>query len=284
MACNKNGECYAFLRSNLAAGPVWQQQIAIGNDCAACGYSTVSSATFGNGLIYQAGGVTTINGVGVGGSVQAWNPANGDVVWTHAVTGPVIGAITYMNGMVIDGAGSALEVLNAANGQRLYSYDTGPGSWIFAAPAIGEGTIVTGNTFGTISAWAMPATGPLTPPADPNCPTGWTCQDIGNPSPAGSEQVTSGTWKISAGGTGASGTSDSFRLMSEPSAGNTQITAQVTAQQGISPSAQTGIMLRQTNDPGSAYYGVFVTPNGINVQYRNTQGGTTTVQSDSNPG
>ncbi|MGD0284529.1 MAG: PQQ-binding-like beta-propeller repeat protein, partial [Candidatus Saccharimonadales bacterium] len=101
MASNKNGETYAFLRSNLAAGPVWQQQIAVGNDCAACGYSTVSSAAFGNGTIFQAGGVTTINGVGVGGSVQAWNPNNGDVIWQHALTGPVIGAITYMNGMVI---------------------------------------------------------------------------------------------------------------------------------------------------------------------------------------
>ena len=35
-------------------------------------------------------------------------------------------------------------------------------------------------------------------------------------------------------------------------------------------------MLRLTNDPGSPYYAVFVTPgNGIVVQYRSTQGGTT---------
>lgn len=284
MASNKNGNTYAFLRSNLAAGPVWQQQIAVGNDCAACGYSTVSSAAFANGTIYQAGGLTTINGVGVSGSVQAWNPNNGNVIWQHALTGPVIGAITYMNGMIIDGGGSALEVLNATNGQRLYSYDTGPGSWIFAAPSIGEGTIVTGNTFGTIYAWAMPTTGPLTPPPDPNCPTGWTCQDIGNPLPSGSETVSSGTWNISVGGNGIAGASDSFRLMSQTTSGDAQISAQVVSQQGISASAQTGIMIRQNNLPGSPYYGVFVTPNGINVQYRNTPNGKTTVQTDSNPG
>jgi hypothetical protein len=33
-------------------------------------------------------------------------------------------------------------------------------------------------------------------------------------------------------------------------------------------------MLRQSNDPGSAYYAVYVTPgNGIAVQYRKSQGG-----------
>jgi hypothetical protein len=36
-------------------------------------------------------------------------------------------------------------------------------------------------------------------------------------------------------------------------------------------------MLRQSSDPGSMYYAVFVTPsNGIVVQYRNGQAGTTT--------
>jgi hypothetical protein len=36
-------------------------------------------------------------------------------------------------------------------------------------------------------------------------------------------------------------------------------------------------MLRQTSDPGSMYYAVFVTPgNGIVVQYRKAQGGKTT--------
>ncbi len=68
---NKNGITYAFNRTNLAAGPVWQHRTAIGNDCAVCGYSTVSSAAVANGTIYQAGGATTVNGSGYGGSVQA---------------------------------------------------------------------------------------------------------------------------------------------------------------------------------------------------------------------
>jgi len=270
-ATNKNGYIYAFNRTDLAAGPVWQDQIAVGNDCAACGYSTVASAAIANGMVYQAGGVTTINGVGYGGSVQALNATTGAVVWQHPEAGPVIGAITYMNGMVIAGAGSGLELLNASNGQRLYSYDTGPGNWIYAAPAVAGGVIITGNTAGVIYGFGLPATLPGSPPPDPNCPTSFTCQDIGSPSPAGSESVANGAWTVSAGGAGVSGTSDSFRLMSEPSSGDVQIDARVTGQTGgSSTGAEAGIMLRQSNDPGSPYYGIFVTPQGVSVQYRDT--------------
>ena len=278
VATNKNGYTYAFNRTDLAAGPVWQHQTAIGNDCAACGYSTVSSAAIANGRVYQAGGVTTIKGVGYGGSVQALNENTGAVIWQHPEAGPVIGAVTALNGMVIAGAGSAVEVLNASNGQRLYSYDTGGGSWIYAAPAVADGIIITGNTAGAIYAFSLPSTLPSPPPPDPNCPAGSTCQDIGTPAPAGSESVTGGTWSVSAGGGGAGGTSDSFRLMSQPSAGDVQIDAQVTAQAGGSATgAQAGIMLRQNNDPGSPYYAAFVTPQGLTVQYRAQFGGATTI-------
>ena len=275
---NKNGFTYAFNRTDLAAGPVWQDQIALGNDCAACGYSTVASAAIGQGLVFQAGGVTTINGVGYGGSVQAFNETTGAVVWQHPEAGPVIGAITYVNGMVIAGAGSGLEVLDASTGERLYSYDTGLGNWIYAAPSVASGTIMTGNTAGMIYAFGLPATPPPSVPADPQCPTSFTCQDIGSPSPAGAETVSIGTWAVSAGGAGVHGASDSFRLMSEASSGDVQISARLTGQAGgSSTGAEAGIMLRQNNDPGSPYYGIFVTPQGLTVQYRHTFGGATTV-------
>jgi outer membrane protein assembly factor BamB/regulation of enolase protein 1 (concanavalin A-like superfamily) len=286
LATNKNGEAYAFNRANLAAGPVWQQNVAIGNDCAACGYSTVSSATIGQNMIFQAGGNTQLtDGKGYAGSVQAWNPATGAVIWQHPESGPVIGAITYMNGMVIAGGSSALEVLDAATGHRLYSYDTGPGDWIYAAPAVGEGTIITGNTAGTIYAFSMPATTPPAPPADPNCPTNFTCQDVGSPTPTGSETVASGVWSMKAGGTGMAGTEDSFRLATEPTAGDAQITAQLKSQSGGAAGSQVGLMLRQNNDPGSAYYGVFVNSGGgLSVQYRNTPATAATLANTVNLG
>jgi outer membrane protein assembly factor BamB/regulation of enolase protein 1 (concanavalin A-like superfamily) len=268
---NKNGITYAFNRTNLAAGPLWQHQTAIGNDCAVCGYSTVSSAAIANGTVFQAGGATTVSGTGYGGSVQAVNATTGATIWQHPDAGPVIGAITYMNGMVIDYAGNGFEVLDASTGHRLYSYDTG--SWSYAAPAVANGVMVTGNVAGVIYAFGLPSTLPSPPPADPNCPANYTCQDIG--SSGGSESVSSGTWAVTAGGSGITGTSDQFRLMSQPSAGDVQIGARVTA----ATASQAGIMLRQSNDPGSPYYGIFVTSAGVTVQYRKSFGGATTVAS-----
>jgi outer membrane protein assembly factor BamB/regulation of enolase protein 1 (concanavalin A-like superfamily) len=266
---NKNGVTYAFNRTNLAAGPIWQHQTALGNDCAVCGYSTVSSAAIANGVVYQAGGATTVNGTGYGGSVQALNENTGAVIWQHPEAGPVIGAITYMNGMVIDYAGNGFEVLDATTGHRLYGYDVG--SWSYAAPAVANGVIITGSVAGTIYAFGLPATLPSPPPADPNCPSGDTCQDIG--STGGSESVSGGTWTVTAGGSGITGTSDQFRLMSQPSAGDVQIAARVTP----GSASQAGIMLRQSNDPGSPYYGIFVTSTGVTVQYRKSFGGAAAV-------
>lgn len=279
LATNKNGVTYAFLRSNIAAGPVWQQKIAVGNDCAACGFSTVSSAAFSQNMVFQAGGLNDSGGTGTGGSVQAWDPATGTVKWSHPLTGPVIGALTYDNGMVLDGGGSAFEVLNATNGQRLYSYDTSGGNWFYAAPAVSGGVIVTGNTGGTIYGFGLGS--PTNPPADPNCPTGWTCQDIGNPKPTGSETVTSGTWNVTSGGGGFGNAADSFRYMSQSINGDGQIAAKVTNLQSIGAGSEAGVMIRQGNDPGSTFYAVYDTPNGVKVAYRNTNGGNTTVINDS---
>ncbi|HLV99503.1 MAG TPA: PQQ-binding-like beta-propeller repeat protein [Ktedonobacterales bacterium] len=273
-AINKNGAAYAFNRNNLPAGPIWQQQIAIGGDCPTCGQSSVSSGAFGGGRLYLAGETTTINGRGYQGSVRALDPATGNILWEHGTTGPVIGALAYTNGLVIDGAGDMLEVLDAATGKRLYSYELDAG--IFSPPSISQGQIFIGSEAGTVYSFSLGT--PITPPADPHCPNGWTCQDIGNPTPAGTETVSSGTWNVSAGGAGIGGAADQFRLLSEASSGDTQITAQITALPSGNSGYQVGLMMRQRNDPGSPYYGVFLTPNkGLVVQYRTAFGGATTV-------
>ena len=273
---NKNGYMYAFNRNSLSSGPIWQRQIAIGGDCPTCGDSSVSSAAaFGSGTLFVAGGQGFINGVGYPGTIDALNPATGAIEWQHPAPGTVIGALTYDNGMLIDAAGSVLEILDATTGQRLYSDDTGSAMW--AAPSIADGNIYTGNNAGTVTAFALPSTPPPTPPADPNCPSTFTCQDIGSPTPAGTEAVAGGAWTIAAGGTGVGGTSDSFRLASQTASGDTQVTAQVT-QVPTTAGSQAGLMIRQRNDPGSPYYAVLAEPNNtLAVEYRSQFGGQTQV-------
>lgn len=107
------------------------------------------------------------------------------------------------------------------------------------------------------------------------CPAVWSCADIGGALPAGQDQLTSsGTWNESAGGGDIWGTADSFHLVSQTLSADGTVTAHVTAQQNTDPWAKAGPMVRASTDPGSPYYGVFVTPgNGVAVQWRTTQGG-----------
>jgi outer membrane protein assembly factor BamB len=278
-AVNKNGLDYAWNRNNLAAGPVWSQTVTLPGSCPQCGDGSASSGAFANGMLFQGGGSTVINGVGYRGSVRALNPDNGNILWQHGVYAPVIPGLAYSNGLVFDGAGPTLEVLDASSGTRLYSYTTG--GYLYAAPSVSNGQIYTGGTDDNVYAFGLAT--PTTPPPDPNCPSGWTCQDIGSPTPAGTESISGASWSVQAGGAGVSGASDQFRMISQTASGDSQVSAQVVSQQLTSGSAQAGLMVRQSNDPMSPYYAAFLEPNNkLAVQYRTAFGGTTTTVAQTN--
>jgi glucose/arabinose dehydrogenase len=107
------------------------------------------------------------------------------------------------------------------------------------------------------------------------CPTSWNCADIGNPAPAGSESLSSGTWNIQGGGSDIFGGADSFHYDWQSGTGN--ISAHMTAQSNTNAWAKAGIMVRADTSAGSVQFSVLVTPgNGIFVEYRTTSGGNTT--------
>jgi len=105
----------------------------------------------------------------------------------------------------------------------------------------------------------------------------WTGMDVGGALPAGQDQLSgTGTWDEFGGGADIYGTADSFHLVSQTLSGDGSVTAHVTSQQDTDPWAKAGPLIRATADPGSPYYGAFVTPgNGIAVQWRATQAGST---------
>ena len=161
-AINKDGYAYAFDRTNLNAAPVWQQLFAKGGACPVCGDGSVASGAFGQGTLYMAGGITTINGTSYQGSVRAMDPATGAFLWEHGTANTVIAAIAYVNGLIIDGAGSTLEVLNATTGAALYNYQTN--GTIYGAPSVANGQIFAGGTDGNVYAWGLfsPTVNPTT--------------------------------------------------------------------------------------------------------------------------
>jgi hypothetical protein len=125
------------------------------------------------------------------------------------------------------------------------------------------------DTFDSVS-----LTGSAAPPPS-LCPTGWTCQDIGYPTPAaGSQYLIGPNLSVEAGGGDIWANYDSFRLLSQPLVGDGTFSARVDSQTNTSPWAKAGVMIRATNDPGSPYIAAFLTPgNGVAVQWRVTQAG-----------
>jgi len=258
-AANKNGIIYTFNRNNLAAGPVWTRRIALGGDCPTCGDGSIASGVFANNVLYYAGGNNVANGHGSGGSISALDPATGNLMWTRQTEQAVIGAPAVVNGILGLVAGSTFEAVNAANGTLLYSY-------LMSAPAYGAVSFArtqfyVGDSDTNLYAFGL-ATASTSPP-DPNCPTGFTCQDIRNPAIAGSESTAGGTLTVTAGGAAIHGTTDQFRYLSKPVTGDTQVTATITAQSTQNTQPQAGIMIRQSTDPGAPFVAALAYPNDL---------------------
>src|SRR5260370_25762422 len=242
--------------------------------CPICELSSVSSNTFGQGTLYVAAGDTKIGDKTYRGSVRAMDPTTGTFLWSHgSIDGPVMGALAYTNGLIVDGAGTDVEVLDATTGARLYSYNTK--NQIYAASIVSHGEIFVGATDGTMYAFGLNARASNT---SNTCAKGWYCQDIGNPVISGTTKISGKTISMSAGGTGISHTTDQLHLVSKKVSGDTQISARLVSQEitGVEAKTQAGLMMRQSSDPSSPYYGAFLTKDtGLVVQYRTAFGGDT---------
>jgi outer membrane protein assembly factor BamB len=262
---NKNGFTYAFKRDDISAGPVWEKQTGLGGQCPICGQGSVSSGAFANGTLYMAGGNTIIGGKGYPGAIRAMDPGTGKYLWEHGVPGPVIPAIAYANGLIIDGEGQTIEVLDARTGTRLYSYQTAQD--IYSPPSVAHGQIFIGSLDGNVYSFGLGSAMPLE--TDPQCPQHWLCQDIGAPKMNGTESYTNTTWNVSGNGTGFADISDQFRFVSQEVSGDAQVSARVTPQGPKNTLLRAGVMMRQSKSQGSPFFAAFFTgSNGVVVQYR----------------
>lgn len=135
-ACNKNGVYYAWRSGNLAAGPVWHDQV--GNTSREPDMCITSSAwDFQHNELYVAANSTTINGKKVAASVRQVNPATGAYTWQTAL--PCVPLVSPS----LNGSSSLLAVstwctsgtsntyvLNAANGAIVASYPQPSASFV----------------------------------------------------------------------------------------------------------------------------------------------------------
>jgi hypothetical protein len=119
----------------------------------------------------------------------------------------------------------------------------------------------------------LPTAEPTPPPPQAACASGWNCMDIGSPALTGSQQMEGAAWTIVGAGwdiwTRMWERADQFHYVWKNTQGNLEISARVASQENTHPSAKAGLMLRQTFDPLSPYYAVYVTPQQrVRVQYR----------------
>jgi polyvinyl alcohol dehydrogenase (cytochrome) len=116
-ALHKNGIFYAWDRTNLAAGPVWQSTVA---DPSGSPRSIASAAWDGTRLYVAPGGVT-LNGTSYYGNISALDPATGAFLWRTGVPGYMSAGITVVPGVLIEpyGAGGNLLFLDPATGNQI---------------------------------------------------------------------------------------------------------------------------------------------------------------------
>jgi outer membrane protein assembly factor BamB len=153
-AGNKNGIVYAFLRDNLAAGPVWSRRIAFAatNDAPAAG-GIYSNGLFDGQRVYYAGGGTTIGGKTEQGSVRALDPRTGAVIWERALPSKVYGALAGANGMLIVPAHQSLYLVDPADGRILYE-NALP---LYGAATVANGRLFIGDRNGVVHAYTYPS-------------------------------------------------------------------------------------------------------------------------------
>lgn len=155
---HKNGVYYAFNRLHLSDGPIWQVRIAGDNaDCPQCGDGSISPSAWDGTTLYVAGGNTTINGISCAGSVRALNPLTGAFIWQHCLhSGPVLGAVTVIGGVVIVAQGTNINMLNAASGNTIFTFtDRRSGSAFFGGAAVAQGMVFAGNLDGFMYAFGL---------------------------------------------------------------------------------------------------------------------------------
>jgi polyvinyl alcohol dehydrogenase (cytochrome) len=153
-AVNKNGYFYAWRRSSLSAGPVWQTQIAFGGGCPECasGGSSVVPAAFDGTRLYLGGGQFNLGGTTYNGTAVALDPSTGAVLWQDGVGAEVLAAGTLSSDVFVFGdAGGSLHIVRADTGQQLRTIAiTGP---IYGAVGIDGSRMYVPTGAGTLAAY-----------------------------------------------------------------------------------------------------------------------------------
>jgi polyvinyl alcohol dehydrogenase (cytochrome) len=142
-AANKNGIYYAFNRTKLGTGPIWESQpIATSDD-------TIASSAWDGTSLYVAGHNTVIDGTPCEASIRAIDPSTGAFRWSDCVSGGAAeGAVTAIPGVALEGIGSVLYAVSAPTGQVLWQFQDTSFHWFYSPAMVSNGALYVGNSDG----------------------------------------------------------------------------------------------------------------------------------------
>jgi len=108
-------------------------------------------------------------------------------------------------------------------------------------------------------------------------PSTWQTADIGSVGIPGSATYLNTTYTLKGSGADIWGTADGFHFLSQSISGDFVITARLASMSDTDYWAKAGLMVRETNAANAKNVALLVTPQGggTRMQWRNTQGGTT---------
>ncbi len=144
---NKNGIYYAFDRTAIGHGPVWQYLVG--------GPNAIAPSAWDGTYLYVGGEKVTIDGTKCAGSLRALDPATGSPVWEHCLeNGGVTGAVTLVPGVAVIAEGPSVLVVATANGQTLFRYTSQTERFLGPA-SIADGVLYIGSEKGTLYAFGL---------------------------------------------------------------------------------------------------------------------------------
>jgi polyvinyl alcohol dehydrogenase (cytochrome) len=156
-ACNKNGNWYALQQHNLAAGPVWTDQVSIATQ----GYC-LAAAIWDGRRLFVGSDATTIAGTTYFGSIRRVDPGTGAFLWETGLNGTVAGSPSEDGSGVLavptwdytdPGATNAVFLVNAATGAVLATIDTADDG-VFAQPVFADSYLLVATQDDGLSAYS----------------------------------------------------------------------------------------------------------------------------------
>ena len=222
------------------------------------GDGTIASGIFANGVLYYAGGHTCSTGTDSGGSISAFNPGTG-----MPLDAPDRGADLRGTGVRQrhDRGDGRLDVRGARRLERPPLVLVRPAEHRLRS-GVGRPRPVLRRRLRRHALRVRLGSAPSAPPNDPNCPSGFSCQDV-NPA-NGSEKTTSGALTVTAWGERSRGVPPTSSGSSPSRSPAIRSPACGSPRKPQNTQPQAGLMVRSStateHRPDAPYYAVLAYP------------------------